>query len=156
MHILSEFDDRFRIQQIAVELDLEGGDIQFPSELVRSAICALIENAIQAMPQGGELSVTLVETGHQCEIEIADSGSRRGKEADIAEPPKPVDDIERQTIRLLPYLRRKNLETARQQAMRLGGALETWDCPQGGTAHVLVFPIRSNKKQNRVTRNHDG
>ncbi len=138
--ILSDFDRQFEDLAIDVELDLEGGDSKVPSHLIRSAISALIENAIQAMPDGGELSLTLIESGHQCELEIADSGAGARPTAQPAEN-QDEESGEGRTLKLVPVLRRRNLEAARRMVAQLGGELETWDCPQGGTAHVLVFPI---------------
>ena len=61
-------------KNITIETDLDGTHVQADQNLVVPATASLLTNAINAMPAGGVLSVTLVDTDSQWELEVADSG----------------------------------------------------------------------------------
>lgn len=96
---------------LEVEVDREievPGDRAATAELVR----VLTQQALSVMPDGGDLTVTGLETGHGVELELADTG--RG-----------VDDRERR----LPMA-----------AGTLGAEIRWQNCPQGGVAVTVRFP----------------
>lgn len=60
---------------VGVELELEEiGKITFDPTKIRRAINNLVKNAFEAMPKGGELTVTLKEEDDKVVIEIIDTG----------------------------------------------------------------------------------
>ena len=63
-------------QEIAVEIDAPGGlQLLADRHMFRRAILNLVLNAVDAMPEGGQLVVTAVSTPSGFELEVADSGS---------------------------------------------------------------------------------
>ena len=133
---LADFGVRLRTHAISIELDLEGGQTSVQSHQVLPVIRDLIEHAIESMPEGGELTVTLVDGGHQWELEFADSGPEVNRIADGSQ------ETTAGLLTLVPYCDQEKLQSARQAANRFGGDVVSWECPEGGSAHVLVFPIR--------------
>lgn len=146
--VLTEYQTQLDARAIAVELDLEADQPAMGTPQLRGAISALIEQAIDAMPEGGELSLTLVTGPFQWELEIADTGrplptepnsSTTSADASAEEAPR--------ILELIPFRRQSCLERARQQARELGLMIESWNCPQGGTAWVLVCPVTPSQRQ---------
>ena len=74
--ILDQYQDLARRQ--GVRISLEGADddlvVQLDPELMASALNNLIINAIEAMPQGGDLSVTVEANQEELHITITDTG----------------------------------------------------------------------------------
>ena len=134
-------------KNIVVQTDLSRINAFGDSELIKSAFASLIGNAKELMDKGGELTVTLVDGNHQWELEIADC-----VDADPAGPKPDIDrqsetaksDGHRELPTVIPFLDTEHLRNATRAAMSHGGHVQTWDCPQGGTAHVLVIPKPRN------------
>lgn len=63
-------------QNISIEMNTELASLQIPVDvaLFKSALLNLIVNAIQAMPQGGTITVSLGLKGEEAIIKIADTG----------------------------------------------------------------------------------
>lgn len=126
-------------RNISLELDLDEVSTPYDRRTVQSAIVAMIENAIAAMPDGGELEATLIDGNGQWELEIADSGRQPTADEPVDEPAlqnQSTDSLPR--VALFPaneHLRRLN-----NISIILQGTVQTWNCPLGGTAHVLVVP----------------
>ncbi len=129
-------------KMIRVDLDLSRGDWdgQCAGEL-SDVIFELIRLGVESTPVGGELSITLVASPYQWELEVADSapfpsmvwyhdsGRPRGTSL----------------VRAIPMLQGK-LETIIRGAQALGGTVQSWGCPQGGTANVLTMPRRQQQR----------
>lgn len=136
-------------RDITIETDLEGVNVEADSVLVVQAAASLLTNAINAMPAGGVLSVTLVETGSQWELEVADSGRTPSRfnapENTSTEPPEhpPV---------FIEFLTHHALQEVRALAQDFGGSMQTYPCPLGGSAHVLIIPKFSNSKFQNESR----
>ena len=98
---------------VCLELDIEP-DLPIPSDQRRTAdlIAALTQQALAAMPDGGDLMITGCETRDGIELEIADSG----------------DDVKH---------RERHLPIA---AAAIQADLQWKNCPQGGVAVTIVFP----------------
>ncbi|MEM7782538.1 MAG: hypothetical protein AAF939_00940 [Planctomycetota bacterium] len=119
--LLDSLESKLVSLQISLETDLESVKTSGHSIAVESATAALLENAIQAMPDGGNLSVTLIDSPNQWELEVADNASRDFEEKIVSENNASLN---------------KAVTVANQQ----GGEVQTWNCPLGGKAHVLVMP----------------
>lgn len=143
---LHQFDEEIALRNIVLEIDLPETQASVYPQAIHTAVTQLIENAIQAMPSGGELSVTLIDGESQWELEIADSASRSSSGATAT-----VDDTipthNGQLKNLEPSVPSTYLDTAMSAAMLHGGQVQTWDCPQGGTANVLVIPRFLDRKR---------
>jgi signal transduction histidine kinase len=122
-------------QGIALRLDVPAACRAFVDpDLLRRAALNLILNAIDMMPDGGELAITAVATPQGCELEIADSG------------PGLTDEV---CARLFePFFTTKSTGTGlglaivERIAAAHGGAITAANCPEGGAAFTLYFPRR--------------
>lgn len=105
---------------IGLETDIAAG-LPIPAEAGRTAelIRSLVSQAIDQMPNGGELMVTACETDCGVELEIADTGG----DAD-------------QRVQRLPMA-----------AAAIDAQLNWQDCPQGGVAVTIRFPPQSHQRR---------
>ncbi len=116
---LTGFRAQCRSRGIKLELNIEDVNVPYQNSLVRTAVIALMESSIASTPDGGEIEVNLIDCQFQWELEVADSGSRQ-----------------------------RNANTTVQQnkleavSLALGASVQTWNCPLGGIAHVLIVPKR--------------
>ncbi len=101
-------------------------------DMLRRAVLNLVLNAIDAMPEGGELAITCCRTSAGIDIEVADSGPG------IAE-----DHLERLCE---PFFTTKSSGTGlglaiveRIAAAHCGG-IDVANCPDGGAAFTLRIP----------------
>jgi len=108
---------------IVLETDIDG-DLPVPADAVGTAelLRTLVDQAIEEMPDGGELTVTACETARGIELEIADTG----EDAD-------------QRIQRLPMT-----------AAAIGAELAWQNCPQGGVAVTVVFPPPQQQRERRA------
>ena len=139
--ILTDFETQLESNNIRVDKDLPNFSADVYPRFIHAAVCQLIENAIQQMPSGGELNVTLIE-GERCwELEVADSlpnPQMRKHNSPTALPHTMLPRI----AGIEPDLK---LEVAQHAADLHGGHVQSWDCPQGGTANVLVIPRQRDR-----------
>ncbi len=145
--IVLSLSDHFTNSRITVELDVQPLDVFANHDLIRAALKSLMRNALASMTQGGELSVTLIDSPHQWELEVADTSTNRLVEASIQKDqpdPHPEDEpvgavgfsMNEQTFE------RDSLAEVHAAAAAHGGHIQTWNCPSGGTANVLIIPKR--------------
>jgi len=122
-------------KNITLVEDFDEVKAHFDVNLMTSAVRALVENAIQSMPLGGELTSILIDGDCQWELEISDtvwpSNDAIVRQMSADNPQLPV---------ILPFPENEYLRAAHRAAIKLGGQIQTWNCPLGGTAHVLVIP----------------
>lgn len=118
-HTVTGFRNECEQQGISLELNIEDICVPYQSNIVRTAVVTMLESSISSMPAGGELEVNLIGTEFQWELEVADSGSRK----------RTASGSDCQSI----------LEAV---SLTLGGSVQTWNCPLGGLAHVLIVPKR--------------
>lgn len=136
-------------RNITIETDLDGVDIEAASVLVVTAAASLLTNAINAMPAGGVLSVTLVETDSQWELEVADSGRTPSR---FNAPQNTSTEISEHPPVFIEFLSHKVLHEVEQLAEDFSGCLQTYPCPLGGSAHVLTIPKFSKSKDQTDSR----
>lgn len=133
--LVNEYRPRMKLQKIMLETDFDTFDACINPNLLHSAAAALVENAIEAMPNGGEISITLIDGKYQWELEVADSLGMAYNSFEREN--QPTDDT---LPVVIPFLQTEQLRNAHRAALAHGGQIQTWSCPQGGTAHVLVIP----------------
>ena len=105
---------------VCLELDIDVS-IKIPADQQRTAdlITALSKQALEAMPDGGDLMITAFQTPSGLELEIADSG---------------IDATNRE--RHLPLV-----------AAAINAELQWQSCPQGGVAVTILFPAQSSSSR---------
>lgn len=150
---IEEFRARCDAQSVAIETDLSDCKATGDTAFVKSAAAGLISNALCAMPAGGELSLTLVDSAHQWELEVADSGSnpsRLGKTSDLKES-REISGARHEGGQSLPNIIEFPATEALRDVIRLAhqhrASVESFSCPLGGTAWVMVVSkYRSDSK----------
>ncbi len=126
-------------QKVQLEIDVPAPIvIDADRDLLRRAILNLVLNALDAMTDGGELSITCHNSPHAVELEVADTGP--GVPANVRD-------------RLFePFFTTKSggtglgLTIAYQVAEVHGGDINVLNCPQGGTAFTIRIPRRVMEK----------
>lgn len=126
-------------QGIATEIDVpQGLVLHADRDMIRRAVLNLVLNALDVMPDGGELTVTACHTSRGIEIEVADSG--------------PGIDQQAQDRVFEPFFTTKSGGTGLGLAIvyRIaevhGGEVTVCNCPQGGAAFTLRFPADAMEK----------
>ena len=106
--------------RIALEMDINT-KLPVPADSVRTAdlIRTLVNQAIDEMPDGGDLTVTACQTATGIELEVADTGA----------------DIEQRAQRLP------------MAAAAIGAKLSWQNCPQGGAAVTVVFRPQAGQQR---------
>lgn len=143
--IVLSLSDHFATSRITVELDVQPLDVFANHDLIRAALKSLMRNALTSMTHGGELSVTLIDSPHQWELEVADTSTNRLVEASIL---KAQPDPENESVEAVGFplneqaFERESLADVHAAAAAHGGHVQTWNCPSGGTANVLIIPKR--------------
>jgi signal transduction histidine kinase len=122
-------------QGIDVDVDVPSGlAARADHDMLRRAVLNLALNALDAMPDGGELTITGVDGLYGCELEIADSG------------PGLSDEALRRACE--PFFTTKNTGTGlglaivQRMAEMHGGQISVCNCPEGGAAFTLRIPHR--------------
>ena len=122
-------------QGIRAEIDLPPQlTVWADRDMLRRAALNLVLNALDAMPHGGELSVTATAGPHGMELEIADSGPGISDE----DGPRLFE----------PFFTTKSggtglgLAIVERIAAAHGGDVSVRNCPQGGAAFTIRLPYR--------------
>ena len=126
--------------KIDVDLDVPHNLwVELDPILMKDAFRKLIDNAIEAMPNGGQLTITSLIGRQGLEIEFADSG--RGVSDELKE-------------RLFePFATTKHdhaglgLSLVREIVTTHQGTICVDDCPDGGAAFTIAIPLRNTSRQ---------
>ncbi len=100
-------------------------------DMLRRALLNLIFNALEVMPEGGQLDIGAWRVGDAVEIEVADSG------------PGLSDQVQAHLFE--PFFTTKpegtglGLTIVERIVSAHGGAIHAMNCPQGGAAFILRF-----------------
>lgn len=132
-NVLTSVAPRMDAQHVTTAIDIAPRTaVSADPELLRRAVLNLVLNALDVMPEGGELSI-IAHMGQQAvELEVADSG--------------PGLAPEHRTRVFEPFFSTKStgtglgLAVVRQIAEVHGGSITCLNCPQGGAAFILSFP----------------
>ena len=121
--VISSFAGKFREQMINVDADMEPVRASVDSQAIHSAVSTMIENAIQSVPGGGNINVTLIDGKHQWELEVADSvgeiyGDRWKKEVESN------NEIHARNLKRISAANPR-LDSVRSTADRHGGQLQS-------------------------------
>lgn len=122
-------------QMIDVEVDVPPQTLLTADrEMVRRALLNLVLNAIDVMPEGGDLVITSYDGIRGFEIEVADSG------------PGLSEEDQRRVFE--PFYSKKQhgtglgLAVVYHVAEAHGGTVTAANCPEGGAAFTIKFPRR--------------
>jgi len=133
--VLDALAPQLEAQGIEVTVDVPSGlAARADHDMLRRAVLNLALNALDAMPDGGELTITGVDGLYGCELEIADSG------------PGLSDEALRRACE--PFFTTKNTGTGlglaivQRMAEMHGGQVSVCNCPEGGAAFTLRIPHR--------------
>ena len=142
--VLEYYRPQMADKNVSLETDFDTVEAFVATAQIHSIVAALIENALQPMTQGGEISVTLIDGKYQWELEVADSFEMAF--SGVASTDPPTDDV---LPRIVQFPQSEQLRFAHRTAISQGAQIETWNCPQGGTAQVLTVPrLHKNQKPN--------
>jgi signal transduction histidine kinase len=126
-------------QNITTDLDVPAGlSVLADRDMLRRALLNLILNALDVMPNGGELTITALATPRGVELEVADSG--------------PGIVPLRESRLFEPFYTTKSggtglgLTIVERIAAAHGGDVNACNCPQGGAAFTIRIPFRSLEK----------
>ena len=134
-NVCEMFADVFKSQAISLELDVpQNLWVELDPILMREALRKLLDNASEAMPDGGVLTITSLVGRHGLEVEVADSG------------PGIPEEMHGRLFE--PFASGKEdhaglgLSMVREIAMAHDGMITANDCPDGGAAFTLLLPFR--------------
>lgn len=131
--ILASVAPQLTAQGVEVEVDIPPHTtLDADRELFRRAILNLVLNALDAMPQGGELVITSYDGRAAFELEVADSGPgiRDGEKQRMFEP----------FYSTKPTGTGLGLAIVSHVAEAHGGTVTATNCPEGGAAFTIRIP----------------
>ena len=133
--VIGSLEQQLSAQGISTTIDVPPNTTVFADqEMTRSVLLNLIFNAMDAMPDGGEIVLTVYAGVHSIDLEIADSG------------PGLTDDVRDHLFE--PFYTTKRDGTGLglavvERIVRAHGAqIAVQNCPEGGAAFTLSFPQR--------------
>jgi signal transduction histidine kinase len=131
--VLESLQPQFAAQGIECRIEVASTiRLHVDRDMLRRAILNLILNALDAMPQGGELVLTSWEGRGGFELEVADSGSGIAAE-ELEHIFDPFFTTKREGTGL-------GLAIVQRIAEAHGGAIRAMNCPEGGAAFTLALP----------------
>ena len=134
--VCDTFSETFTKQGIDVDLDVpQNLWVELDPILMCEALRKLVDNAAEAMPDGGVLTVTSLIGRQGLEVEVADSG------------PGISEELSGKLFE--PFVSEKEdhaglgLSLVREIVSAHQGTITATDCPDGGAAFTLLLPLRS-------------
>jgi two-component system sensor histidine kinase HydH len=131
--ILASLDPQLAVQQIETIVDVPADlTIHADGVMLRRALLNLVLNALDAMPDGGQLVITSCQGRHGFELEVADSGAGLSPEA--------------KSRAFEPFFTTKpsgtglGLAIVYRVAEVHGGSVTAANCPEGGAAITIRIP----------------
>ena len=119
--------------RVAVNADTDSVNIRVDRDLMKQAILNVVVNAIQAMPQGGELRIECAVAEEDAEIRISDTG--------VGIPPELRDKIFRLYYTTKPDGSGIGLAMTFRIVQLHDGAIDFTSEPGKGTTFVLRLPV---------------
>ena len=163
--VLDDSREELNALNINIESDLESFAATVDHSIIQSAARSLLKNAATSLPDGGEISVTLIDGQYQWELEVADGTGIHSFEQLIVRNQR-LENTQSENTQsenalsekpelptIIPFPITEQLRMAHRLAMAHGGHVQTWDCPQGGTANVLVIPRKNAGNKASTTDN---
>ncbi len=134
-----------------VELDFKPLIINGDADKINQVLLTIVENAVQAMPKGGKLSVLTesavilngtaeeygVNTGYFCKITITDTGLGMGS-GTLEKIFKPFYSANHKDF---PDKRGLGLTFARKIVKNHNGVIDVWSSPNVGSSFSIILPL---------------
>ena len=134
---------QFAAQAIDVVVDVpEDHAMAADREMIRRAVLNLVLNALDAMPDGGTLTITSVLMPECMELEIGDSGPGLPEKV-LPRVFEPFFTTKQQGTGL-------GLSIVARIAESHGGCVMASNCPDGGAAFTLRIPLAANVSASRT------
>jgi signal transduction histidine kinase len=124
--------------QIRIEVPTDLPAIECDPEQLKQVLLNLVINAMQAMPQGGEVAVSAARMGDRMEIRVRDHGSG------IA--PEHLDHIFDPFFTLKETGTGLGLPVAHGILSQHGGSLQVQESSPAGTVFLVILPIKQRKQ----------
>jgi signal transduction histidine kinase len=137
--VCESLEPQLEAQRIDLDVDVPPNTLLTADrEMVRRALLNLVLNAIDVMPDGGDLVITSYDGPRGFELEVADSGPGLSEE-------------EEQRVFEPFYTTKQNgtglgLAIVYHVAESHGGTVTACNCPEGGAAFTLKFPPRKSMR----------
>jgi len=119
--------------RVSVSVDTEAANIRVDRDLMKQAMLNVVVNAIQAMPQGGELRIECAVREEEAEIRIRDTG--------VGIPPELRDKIFRLYYTTKPEGSGIGLAMTFRIVQLHDGSIDFTSEPGKGTTFVLRLPV---------------
>ena len=119
--------------RVSVGADTDGANIRVDGDLMKQAILNVVVNAIQAMPQGGDLRIECAVREEEAEIRISDTG--------VGIPPELRDKIFRLYYTTKPEGSGIGLAMTFRIVQLHDGAIDFTSEPGKGTTFVVRLPV---------------
>ncbi len=142
-----------RGKRIILDVELEPRPLMIKAdpERINQVVSAVVENALQAMPTGGKLSIITesaailngtaeaygVDTGYFCKITITDTGIGMDKET-LEKIFKPFYTANHQKY---PDRKGLGLTFARKIVRNHKGVIDVWSSPRVGSSFSVILPL---------------
>jgi signal transduction histidine kinase len=120
-------------KDVTIDMDVPNGLwVDVDRSLIEEAVANLVQNALDATPVGGEITITGLISRGALILEVADSGPGLPKDA--------VDRVFEPLFSTKPGAAGLGLATVARIASAHGGNVIARDCPEGGAAFTLYLP----------------
>jgi len=119
--------------RVSVNADTDSANLRVDPDLMKQAILNVVVNAIQAMPQGGELRIECAVRGEEAEIRISDTG--------VGIPPELRDKIFRLYYTTKPDGSGIGLAMTFRIVQLHDGAIDFTSEPGKGTTFIVRLPV---------------
>lgn len=133
--ICESLESEFVARGVELDIDVPTNTVLTADrEMLRRAILNLVQNALDAMPQGGQLVITSFESNCGLEIEVADSGPGLSEEAKMK--------VLGRFYATRQSGQRDGLPVVFRIMQAHSGTVTAANCPEGGAAFTLRIPHR--------------
>jgi signal transduction histidine kinase len=134
--VCESLNPQLEAQRIDVEIDVPPNTLLTADrEMVRRALLNLVLNAVDVMPDGGDLVITSYDGARGFELEVADSGPGLSEE-DQRRMFEPFYTTKQHGTGL-------GLAVVYHVAEAHGGNVTAVNCPEGGAAFTIKFPRKN-------------
>ncbi|MBN2217899.1 MAG: HAMP domain-containing histidine kinase [Pirellulales bacterium] len=136
--VLAPLAPQLDAQEIDAIIDVpKSQTIRGDRNMMRQALVDLVLNALDAMPDGGTLTVTSALTSQGLELEVADTGPGLPEEA--------RDRVFEPFFTTKSSATGLGLSVVHRAVEAHGGYVTAMNCPEGGAAFTLCLPQRAMK-----------
>lgn len=140
VQIIDSYQGVCRSKQIKLTLDIEDVSVGYEPKMVRRAVELMMDNSVQVTPVGGEIEASLINAEYQWELEIADSGPR-------AKTDRVATEAQTELPKIVGESPSTSIKSLQQLSVLMNATVQSWNCPLGGTAIVLVIPKGHTNEQ---------